>query len=102
MCAYSLTISLGKAQFRRKLNRSLAVVEVYACPHTIVKLTDDRNHLRHAEAGQTVPDEFPNDGVVRFAEQVVFLPCEVMGRWIMIEHGTVRRTVQTEATHLLR
>ena len=62
-------MQLTKTLFHSKPPRAHAVVELHACPHAIVELTDDRNHpLRHAEADEYCLQECSVDGVVRFDE----------------------------------
>ena len=61
--------TLTKALFHGEPPRAHALIELYACPHAIVELTNDRNHpLRHTEAGEYRPQECLVDGGIRFGE----------------------------------
>ena len=60
---------LAKALFHKKPPRAYPVVELHACSHTIVELTNDRDHiLWYAKTGECCPEEGLVNGVVRFGK----------------------------------
>ena len=61
--------TLTKALFHGEPPRAHDVVEPHACPHVVVKLTNDRNHpLRHTKAGEYRLQESSIDGDIRFGK----------------------------------